>query len=651
VLETYSVDQVAAPDADRRGPPKARTAATITGIGIFPDEVLPDDGDRTARVLLTPAFTRAQQRWTTYGVQQLVLRDGDRDVEAMREHIARVKGAGNVEIRVTSVDAFHAHQAMRPLSIALAVFGLIVGVAGLVLVVQALARVLRAEHHERTVLRALGVPPRAAVCVAMVGPLVAIVFGVALSVAVAFALSPIMPIGPMRRVETAPGLAGDTTVLAAGALVVFAVLVVASVARVRHWAGSPARGFAARRGRLADMAARSGLGAPVVAGLRFATESTPGASSRSVTTGGMIAIAALVGALTFGASLDALVRTPRLFGWSGDAALLAANGYGNIPLDRATAVLDADASIAGWSGAYFGFGTIDGRRGVPLLGMEPGAAVAPPIIRGHPLGGADDIVLGIQTADRLHADVGDSVVFAGSGAPRRLNVVGIATFPSIGRTQTSHASLGVGALVATHLVPGFDRNMTGGVEPGAGPHVVFVRFHHGVDRDAALLHLRSTTKPLAGFAGLDVLPVQRPAEIVNTGAIGTAPTVMAAALAAGAALSLGLALLASVRRHRRDLALLKTLGFTRRQLAATTAWHATVTTAVAVAVGVPFGIVAGRLLWSAFARQLDVAARPTVPLVAVVVVAAGAVLLANVIAAAPGRAARRVKVAALLRSE
>jgi hypothetical protein len=45
-----------------------------------------------------------------------------------------------------------------------------------------------------------------------------------------------------------------------------------------------------------------------------------------------------------------------------------------------------------------------------------------------------------------------------------------------------------------------------------------------------------------------------------------------------------------MRRRRRDLALLKALGFTRRQISATIAWQATSTVAVGLLIGVPVGI-------------------------------------------------------------
>ena len=74
---------------------------------------------------------------------------------------------------------------------------------------------------------------------------------------------------------------------------------------------------------------------------------------------------------------------------------------------------------------------------------------------------------------------------------------------------------------------------------------------------------------LSEFEGLQIGSLVRPAEITDYRAMGVAPLILAGALAAGAVASLWLTLAASVRRRRADLALLKTLGLTRRQLAAT----------------------------------------------------------------------------------
>ena len=83
--------------------------------------------------------------------------------------------------------------------------------------------------------------------------------------------------------------------------------------------------------------------------------------------------------------------------------------------------------------------------------------------------------------------------------------------------------------------------------------------------------------PNAAGNNVAVLGVQRPAQIVNYRSIGSTPVILAVGLAVGAIVALALTLVASVRHRRRDLALLKALGFTPRQLAAVVAWQSTVT--------------------------------------------------------------------------
>ena len=121
-----------------------------------------------------------------------------------------------------------------------------------------------------------------------------------------------------------------------------------------------------------------------------------------------------------------------------------------------------------------------------------------------------------------------------------------------------------------------------------GPEAIFVRLRTNVEPAAALLTLKRdaagmSTDPNDG--PVSVLAVQRPAEIVNYRTMGTTPALLGIGLAAGAATALGLTLIASVRRRRRDLALLKTLGFTRRQLAAVVIWQASVAAVIGTVVG------------------------------------------------------------------
>jgi hypothetical protein len=395
------------------------------------------------------------------------------------------------------------------------------------------------------------------------------------------------------------------------------------------------------------------MGVPAVTGLRYALEpgdGTTSSPSRSVIAGAAIAIAALVGALVFGASLDTLVHRPALYGWNWDAAVLAGSGYANIPLDRAHTVLDADPNISAWSGAHFGFDTVDGHE-VPLLGVETDSEVLPPIVQGRSIANDREVVLGAATADELGKHLGDPVTFAGDRTGWRATVVGIATFPTIGMLHAAHTSLGVGALVSTDRVPGRDRDITGQKATGLGPSVIFLRLRPGVDGQAEIDRLRTTTRPLSGFAGLDVLRVQRPAEIVNSSSIGAAPVLLASSLVIAAMISLGLALAASVRRRRRDLTVLKALGCTPRELGATVSWHATTTVVLGLVIGVPLGALLGHALWDRFATELDAVARTDVPWLAIAAVAVGAIVIGNVVAALPARVARRVDPSRLLTTE
>ena len=157
--------------------------------------------------------------------------------------------------------------------------------------------------------------------------------------------------------------------------------------------------------------------------------------------------------------------------------------------------------------------------------------------------------------------------------------------------------------------------------------------------------------PNSGGSNTFVVGTQRPAEIVSYQSTGATPSLLAAGVAAGAVVALGLTLVSSVRRRRRDLALMKALGFTQRQLAKTVAWQASVSAIIGVVVGMPLGIALGRWLWILFARAIYAVPEASIPGVEITLIALGALVVANVIAALPGRIAARTPTALVLRSE
>ncbi len=148
-----------------------------------------------------------------------------------------------------------------------------------------------------------------------------------------------------------------------------------------------------------------------------------------------------------------------------------------------------------------------------------------------------------------------------------------------------------------------------------------------------------------------MLPVQRPAEIVNYRTMGSTPLILAGMLAAGAVIALALSLAASVRRRSRELALLKTLGFVRGQVVAAVIWQALVIVAIGAAIGIPLGVAAGRFFWVSFAAELYVVPQPvisTIMIAATVVSALAAASLAAIVQAWP---AARTPAATVLRAE
>jgi hypothetical protein len=404
-------------------------------------------------------------------------------------------------------------------------------------------------------------------------------------------------------------------------------------------------------------------------GVRFALE--PGRERdrvpvRSALLGAVFAVTIVVTTVTFSSGLSTLVSHPALYGWNWDYAMTAS--YSVPP--QSTRLLSADPSVAAWSAYKYADAQIDGVT-VPILLSSAHAAVSPPLLSGHEIDAANQIVLGAATMVQLHKRVGQSVsVTYGTPKdapvyvpPTRLVIVGTATLPAVGTSLSLHSSMGTGAIVDTGVEPASMRKFLASPNPTLnGPSIVFIRVRGGVSSATAVASLKkiagvgnqsfqAVPNGAAGGESVYVLPVQYPAEIENYRSIGAAPAVLALGLAAGAVVALGLTLMASVRRRRRELALLRTLGFTRRQLVATIACQASVAGLTGVVVGVPLGVALGRWLWTLFARSIYAVPEPTVPVITLVVIALSAFALANIVAAIPGRSAAQISTAQVLRGE
>jgi hypothetical protein len=617
----YTVEQSELPAfGTAKVKPRLRLDMTLVGTVMFNNEVVLDEVDRyPAFALFTPALTGTFDTGDQYVQYGLKLRDGANGVSAVeREIIAALPRHTTYSFHVTSIVEGQVNRTVKP----------------------------------------------------EVG---AVVLGSLLAAGVAIGLSPLTPIGPVRAVYPTPGVALDFTVLGFGVLVLVGAIGGAAVALAYRSAPGRARQRgttrAARTSGVAGLAANAGASVSAVAGVRFALEPGRGRTAvpvRSALLGTALAVLIVVGTLTFGSGLDTLVSHPALYGWNWSYAI--SSNYLVPP--QSWTLLDKDPDVAAWSGVSFANAQIDGLT-VPIILANAHASVTVPLLSGHALEANNQIVLGAATLAQLHKRVGDTVV-ATYGTPQDapvyvpptlLRIVGTATLPAVGSSQTLHTSMGTGAVIPIGIEPPAFQKFLHNPNPTLnGPTMVFVRLRAGVNPAAGLADLQKIADagnkaflavPNGGAAGasVQVLPVQYPAEIENYRSIGATPLLLAAGLATAAVIALGLTLVASVRRRRRDLALLKSLGFTRGQLTATLAWQASIVAVIGVIVGIPLGIVLGRWLWVLFAHEIYAVPLATVPALPLVCVGLGALVLANIVAAIPGRYAARTPTALVLRAE
>jgi hypothetical protein len=632
----------------------------VTGIVRFPDDLMPVaeardqvDADESSNLFLGPAFWRRYgPDLANYGMFIAVdLHGGQADVPAFTKAIERRFGKQAVvdarEFVEASTVAVGVRRAIALETAALLAFAALAGLAALLLLGQSLGRQVLLESTEFPTLRSLGMLRWQLVAVTLVRA--AVVGGVAagLAVAAAVALSPLTPIGVARRAEAHPGVVIDWPVLAGGAVSI-AVLVVICMA-LPAWRTGHARGDtlgliqpagSRRPSRVAVAVAAAGAPPTAVTGARLALEPGRGRTAVPVRTA-LAASAAGVCALTavagFATGLDHLARRPAAYGatWDlavgGFASAAAAEPVGGKLLGNP--LVDAVAANLGQINT-----SIDGRY-VPLMAVEEHkGSLSPTVIEGREPLRPSEIALGSFTLRELDRRVGETVtVVADQRPPQRLRVVGRVVLHQPG--WDSVITPGRGGMVHPDVM----RRLAPYPEY-VYPSVFLVRLDPNADREQVTAQIRRD------FAGRLIIP-QPHADVRNVQRVAGLPALLAGLVALLALGTVTHTLVTSIHRRRRDLAVLKALGFVRRQVSATIAWQATTFAVVALAVGVPLGLAAGRWAWELTAAALGVHSGAVVPVPAILAVAAGTLLAANLVAAVPGRAASRLRPAAALRSE
>jgi ABC-type lipoprotein release transport system permease subunit len=257
---------------------------------------------------------------------------------------------------------------------------------------------------------------------------------------------------------------------------------------------------------------------------------------------------------------------------------------------------------------------------IRVYAFEPRKGDAEPtIVAGRLPARPDEVALGPRLAARLDLVPGDDITLnRPDGRPVHRRVVGIA--------------------VVRHIGTEFRQGNDIVVPPGALPELAPMVFGRQAD-------IRATPGQAAALAAdvgnrLEIATAELPPEVTTLAEIRLLPYTVALVAGAGGLAGLLHALYSTRQRNRREYAILRALGFTRRQLGTARIVTALALVVPALLVGVPVGLGTGRVAWYEIAVSAGVGGDALIPTGWVLAVAAAVLLVACLAAAAarPGSA-------------
>ncbi|HEY2331943.1 MAG TPA: FtsX-like permease family protein [Acidimicrobiales bacterium] len=660
-------------------PPVGVEHVKVVGIATMPDEVLPDGLYPRQTLILSPDIgarydclpdqpprdTSLEETIlqmapeacaTSYRYYSIAVQGGDKGVTAVLEafNAAAAKltaelpqGLQDMQVGYTLVaktttaeEERRVERSTQPIVVALDVLALAAGAVTAFVVGLGLSRELLRAGDDQVMWWRLGLTRRERVPILALPVLAAVAAGLLAGAAGAWVLSPVGPVGNVRSIAPSPGreMAGQTwLVLVALAAVLIGIAVWSSWRSARR-VGIPVPHPVSSAPRRLP---RSGSPA-LIEGLRSAYRTRRGAGL--VLASGGAAVAVFVAALVFGVSLTSLLATPRSYGWSWDVATIDNFGYGGIRLDAVRTTVEGRDDIARWTALGFSNSTtLDGDPVPSVLAFDTSSDVDIAVVQGRLPRADGEVALGARTAAERGIAVGDSVKVTGYEVPARsATVTGLVVLPALGPFRADRTAPGIGMLVPEAML---DREQLPQLVSFVG-----IGLRPGTDRAAAFASLRAefATWDDSELTTFDLAGPIRPAEIIDARSMRVSPLLVGGLLVAGATIGLAIGIAMSVRARRRDLGVLRVLGFTGRQLRGSVLVQAVASVAGGVVVGVPVGVVVGRLAWQGFASRLGVVTEPSTPVLWIAVTAVGAIVVALAAAALPARSAARSNPSSLL---
>jgi FtsX-like permease family len=613
-LVTYTQAQADNNEYGVTAPEGPSFRATLVGLTDGPSEV----EDPSPYAFFSPALLDQSGFGVALTLMATTLQPGRTLIDLRADVDGLANGQSEFSVERGQLISATLRPAVNALGSGLWLLTLVAGIAAIAVLGQLVTRHLRLAATDDERLSAIGFTRGQTVVEHTARAAVPIVIGAVAAVALSIIPSNIFPTGFIRRLEPDPGIQLDPIVIAGAALFVIAILLW-SISAV---ALDSRRPRAARPSSIVEAVAGRSISPTAATGVRFALTRQSGQRGNSAAILGVaLIVAGLVAATAFGVSLDRLVHSPASYGSNFDYAF-GDNGGGTLPAG-VTDAIDADPDIAKFT-VYAVDEVRVGSKTVQALGMQLVRGNGAPLVSDGKLPvSEDEMALGLVTARSLGVGVGDTVTVDGATASRDLRVTGIAVLTGFGENE----GMGDGALMT---FPTLQR-----LNADAALSTATISMVHddsaSRERLSALLEERGVPVDVQNSGRF------RPATIINVERVRTIPFLLAGLLAALAVLSLVHVMITSRRRRRRDFAVLSALGADPGWVRRAIHWQASSFTIVPLVIGLPLGVLLGRLVFIGFAESMGAVTSSSTPYVLIAILTCGLIVLANITVSLPTR--------------
>lgn len=607
---------------------------TLVGVVAYPGSFPSVTTEPTAVVILTPAFVDAHPEridWTNSDLQVRLRDSSPAGVEAFRNAVAET---GIPVDFVGSIydDAIGVRKVVRVEAGVLWLVALVIAAASLVVAVQIFNRAAAGASDELTMLRSLGMSrSMIAAAGALHGLRVGAVAAIGAVVA-AVGSSALLPRGVARTADPDVGIHADAVVLGIGVVLVVSIVTAigagSAVWVVRSRNSTPAANSLVGRlvGRLPPAPAfgvRSAL-APAAGGT---------GSSHGRLVGLALILTALVAVVAMRASFDRVLDQPAISGATWD---MTAN-YDDVAVaDSMTDTIAADPVVAAFTRGGWTEIDVNGKP-VYTVYLEPNSDVHVATDRGRAPAEPSEIALGRAELDALGVSIGDTVRVAlpeSAGEAVTATVTGRAV---VAAPFYQSLEPGEGGAVTVGLM-----QQLLGERPWTGYFIVFA---DGQNLRQAWAGLHGRIEPSFSFPRADRAGVRSLRDVRQL------PSALLVLLSMMAAAALVHRLVLNTSVAHRELALLRSLGFTSRQFSQAGAAQGAAISALVFVVAIPAGLLGAAVGWRGIAEYLRVVPSVAAPFAFVAIGAAGVAALAITSGIVLSKRARRTSAGLVLRTE